>query len=80
MISSAGSGFSTKENVSLSKRPVSSDLIASPHFSLMWGDNLRTWDNYLGSGRKSDKLMPVSFILSSETFNCLISCAICRYS
>ena len=35
MISSAGSGFSFRRKVSLSNKPATSDMIASPHFSLI---------------------------------------------
>ena len=66
MISSAGSGFSFKTKVSLSKRPVISDFMASPHLSLVDEDILKICDKLLGSGMKSDKLTCFSISMSSS--------------
>ena len=43
IISSARSGFSVSENVSLSKRPLTSALMASPHLSFVCAESLGIW-------------------------------------
>ena len=68
IISSAGSGISFRRKVSLSNKPVTSDLIASPHFSLVKEDICSIWLRLLGSKIQSDKLTCLSVSVSSSFF------------